>query len=99
MSVKQAEGLAKNLASTAAEAAKLARAASRKLAVLSEEKRNSALQAAAKRLETNDAKILAANEGDVRMAEELARAGKMSAAMLARLRVTEKSVHEMAGKV
>jgi glutamate-5-semialdehyde dehydrogenase len=99
MSVKQAEGLAKNSASTAAEAAKLARAASRKLAVLSEEKRNSALQAAAKRLETNAAKILAANEEDVRVAEELARAGKMSAAMLARLRVTEKSVHEMAGKV
>jgi glutamate-5-semialdehyde dehydrogenase len=99
MSVKQAEGLAKNLASTAAEAARLARTASRKLAALSEEKRNSALQAAAKRLETNAAKILAANEEDVRVAEELVRAGKMSAAMLARLRVTEKSVHEMAGKV
>lgn len=99
MSVKQAEGLAKSLAPTAAEAAKLARAASRKLAVLSEEKRNSALQAAAKRLETNAAKILAANEEDVRVAEELVRAGKMSAAVLARLRVTERSVQEMAGKV
>ncbi len=100
MSVRPAEELAKGPASsTAADAAKLARAASRKLAVLSEEQRNGALQAAAKRLEANAAKILAANEEDVRAAEEFVRAGKMPAAMLARLRVTEKSVREMAEKV
>jgi glutamate-5-semialdehyde dehydrogenase len=100
MSTRQAEELAKGFAaSSAAEAAKLARAASRKLAVLSEEQRNRVLQVAAKRLEENAAKILAANEEDVRTAEELSRAGKMSAAMLARLRVTEKSVREMAEKV
>src|SRR6266481_5556477 len=100
MSVRPAEKLTKGPATpTAADAAKLARSASRKLAVLSEEKRNGALQAAAKRLETNSAKILAANAEDVRAAEELARAGKMPAAMLARLRVTEKNIREMAEKV
>ena len=100
MSVRPAEELTKSRAtSSAADAAKLARAASRKLAVLSEEKRNGVLQAAAKRLETNAAKILAANEEDVRAAEELVRVGKMSAAMLARLRVTQQGVREMAEKV
>jgi len=100
MSVRPAEELTKGPAtSSAADAAKLARAASRKLAVLSEEKRNGVLQAAAKRLETNAAKILAANEEDVRAAEELVRVGKMSAAMLARLRVTQQGVREMAEKV
>jgi glutamate-5-semialdehyde dehydrogenase len=100
MSVRPAEELAKGLAtSNAADAAKLARTASRKLAILSEEKRNGALQAAAKRLEANSAKILAANAEDVRGAEESVRAGKMPAAMLARLRVTEKSIREMAEKV
>jgi len=85
--------------SSAAQAAKLARAASRKLAILSEETRNAVLENAAERLEENTARILAANQEDVRAAEELVGAGKMSPAMLARLRVTEKSVREMAGKV
>jgi len=85
--------------SKAAEAAKLARSASRKLAVLSEDARNAVLLSAAQQLEENVAKILAANGADVRSAEELLLAGKMSAAMLARLRVTEKSVQEMAQKV
>jgi glutamate-5-semialdehyde dehydrogenase len=100
MSVRPAEELTKGPAtSTAADAAKLARTASRKLAVLSEEKRNGALQAAAKQLEANAAKILAANQKDVRAAEVSLRAGKMSAAMLARLRVTGKTIGEMAEKV
>jgi glutamate-5-semialdehyde dehydrogenase len=85
--------------SSAAEAAKFARIASRKLAVLSEDTRNSVLLIAATRLEANLGKILTANEEDVRAAEELVRTGKMSAAMLARLRVTEKSVSEMAEKI
>jgi glutamate-5-semialdehyde dehydrogenase len=83
----------------AAEAAKRTRAASRKLAVLSEQQRNAALQLAAERLEENEGQIVAANAEDVRAAEALARAGKMSPAMLARLRVTEKSVADMAEKV
>jgi glutamate-5-semialdehyde dehydrogenase len=66
---------------------------------LSEETRNGVLQAAVKRLEENVATILAANAEDIRVAEELVRTGKMSAAMLARLRVTEKSVLDMAEKV
>jgi len=83
----------------AAEAAKLARAASRKLAVLSEQQRNDALKAAAERLEENEAQIVAANAEDLRAAEPSVRAGRMSPAMLARLRVTEKSVADMAEKV
>jgi glutamate-5-semialdehyde dehydrogenase len=96
----QAEKVAKGLAaSSVVEAAKLARGASRKLAVLSENARNAALERAAVRLQENAVRILAANAEDVRSAEELARAGKMSAAMLARLRMTERSVGEIAEKV
>jgi glutamate-5-semialdehyde dehydrogenase len=50
-------------------------------------------------LEANAARILAANAEDVRAAEELARAGKMSTAMLARLRMSETSVGEIGEKV
>ena len=100
MKVRQAEELVRGLPpSTAADAARRARTASRKLAIVSEETRNRALQAAAERLEANSAKILAANAEDVQAAEELPRSGKMPAAMLARLRVTEKSIREMAEKV
>ena len=100
MSVTQVEKTVKGFASASAvEAAKLARAASRKLAVLSEATRNAALERAAARMEENAARILAANAEDVRAAEELAREEKMSAAMLARLRMSEKSVSEMAEKV
>jgi glutamate-5-semialdehyde dehydrogenase len=87
------------VASSAPEAARLARAASRKLAVLNEKTRNAALETAATRLEENAVRILAANVEDVQVAEEQAAAGKMPAALLARLRVTENSVHEMAEKV
>jgi len=83
----------------AAEAARGARAASRRLAVLSEQQRNAALLLAAERLEENEGQIVAANAEDVRAAEALARSGKMSQAMLARLRVTEKSIADMAEKV
>src|SRR5262245_36183628 len=82
-----------------AHAARQARVASRKLAVLNEGARNGALETAAKRLEENSVRIVVANEADVRDGEGLVRAGKMSAAMLARLRVTEQGVHEMAEKV
>ena len=88
-----------NSLSGAAEAAKLARAASRKLAVLSAEARNEILEIAANHLEENAARILQANQEDVEAAEKLAREGKMSGAMLARLRVTENGVRDMAEKV
>jgi len=84
---------------SAAEAAKFARAASRKLAVLSESARNAALQRAAFRLGKNAARILSANAEDVKAAEGSVHAGKMSTAMLARLRMTDKSVNEIAEKV
>src|SRR5262245_48854543 len=84
---------------SAAQAARLGRAASRKLAALSEGTRNGALETTAKRLEENATRIVSANQEDVRAGAELVRAGKMSAAMLARLRVTEKGVHEMAERV
>jgi len=88
-----------NAAVGAAESAKLARAASRKLAVLSERQRNDALLFAAERLEENEGQIVAANAEDVHAADALVRVGKMSQAMLARMRVTEKSVADMAEKV
>src|SRR6267142_4812597 len=84
---------------SAAHAAKLARAASRKLAMLSERIRNAVLETAAARLEEHSARILQANAEDVRAAEQLVRDGKMSEAMLARLWLTQKSVREMAEKV
>lgn len=83
----------------AAEAARRARAASRKLAVLSEKQRNAALLLAAERLEEGEGQIVAANAEDLQAAELLVQSGKMSQAMLARLRVTEKSVADMAEKV
>jgi glutamate-5-semialdehyde dehydrogenase len=85
--------------SNAAEAAKLARSASRHLAVLSEQKRNQVLLLAAERMEENEGQILAANAEDVRAAEARVRAGKMPQVLLARLRVTEESVASMAEKV
>ena len=100
MSVAQTEKTAKSLAMpSATEAARLARTASRKLSVLSEGARNAALETAASRLEKNTARILLANAEDLGAAEELAREGKMSAAMLARLRMNDKSVGEIAQKV
>jgi glutamate-5-semialdehyde dehydrogenase len=84
---------------TAPEAARLARVASRKLAAVSEQQRNSALLLAAERLEEGEGQIVAANAEDVRAAEVLARTEKMSPAMLTRLRATEKSVADMAEKV
>ena len=65
----------------AARAAGLARVASRKLAVLSEATRNAVLEAAAKRLEENAARIVSANTDDVGDAEELVQAGQISGIM------------------
>ena len=83
----------------AAEAARRARRASRQLAMLSDQQRNEALLLAAERLEEGEGRIVAANAEDLRAAEPLVRAGTMSQAMLARLRVSEKSVADMAEKV
>ena len=77
------------------EQARAARAAARKLALLSNEKRNAVLLAVAKRTEEQARRVLQANEEDCRAAEELVRAGKLSQAAFARLRVTEKTISEM----
>ena len=82
-----------------AAAARLARSVSRKLAVLRHDQRNAALELAANRLDENDSHIVAANSEDVHAAEPLVRAGKMSPALLSRLRVSEKTVADMAEKI
>src|SRR5215472_1078969 len=79
--------------------AKRARAGSRQLAKLSNERRNEMLLAAAKAIEGGAQSILDSNERDCRVAESLVGSGKMSAAMSARLRVTSKSIEEMAARV
>ncbi|HET9802772.1 MAG TPA: hypothetical protein VFP96_06025, partial [Candidatus Acidoferrum sp.] len=53
------------------EQARAARAAARKLALLSNEKRNAVLLAVAKRTEEQARRVLQANEEDCRAAEEL----------------------------
>jgi glutamate-5-semialdehyde dehydrogenase len=82
-----------------AQVARRAREASRPLARLSAESRNEVLLAAAAAIEANKEKILEANTLDCRAAEAVVTAGKMSAAMLARLRVSERGVAQMATQV
>ena len=77
------------------EQARAARAAARKLALLSNEQKNAVLLAVAKKTEEQAAKILQANTEDCRAAEELVRGGKLSEAAFARLRVSEKTLREM----
>jgi glutamate-5-semialdehyde dehydrogenase len=76
-----------------------ARAASRALAKLSNEARNAGLIAAANAIEGASRQILEANAQDCKAAEADVAQGKMSAAMLARLRVGERGVAEMAARV
>ena len=90
--------LSTNEASVAA-VARRARAASRALARLSLEARNEVLLAAANSLEQGAAKILEANERDCRAAQPAVDLGTMSTAMLARLRVSERGVAQMAAQV
>src|SRR5882762_8848225 len=77
------------------EQARAARAAARKLALLSNDARNAVLLDVSKRTEQNAARILAANGEDCKAAGELVRSGKLSEAAFARLRVTEKTIREM----
>src|SRR5215470_13667402 len=77
------------------EQARAARAASRKLALLSSDERNSVLLVVAKKTEESSQRILRANAEDCRLAEELVGNGKLSSAAFSRLRVTEKTIAEM----
>ncbi|HEY1424942.1 MAG TPA: glutamate-5-semialdehyde dehydrogenase [Candidatus Acidoferrum sp.] len=99
MSGEQAETTNNSPVSGVAEAAKLARAASRRLAVLNADARNEILELSARHLEENVSRILKANQEDLHAAEKLVRDGEMSRALLARLRVTENGVRDMAEKV
>jgi glutamate-5-semialdehyde dehydrogenase len=85
--------------SSVAQVAKRSREAARALARLSAESRNQVLIAAANAIEENKDKILAANKLDCRAAEAAVVAGKMSAAMLARLSVTGHGVTQMAAQI
>jgi glutamate-5-semialdehyde dehydrogenase len=86
-------------AASVASMAERARAASRAVARLSVEARNQVLRAAAQAIESNAPRILETNARDCRAAEELVATGKMTSAMLARLRVTERGIAQMAQQV
>jgi glutamate-5-semialdehyde dehydrogenase len=79
--------------------ARRARVASRAVAKLSADVRNQVLIAVAQAIEQGARKILEANERDCRAAESEVAAGRMSAAMLARLRVTQRGIAEMEAQV
>ena len=84
---------------TVAELAARARAASRQLAKLPNELRNDALMSIAEAIESDSEKILKANENDCRTAERTVKAGKMSSAMFARLRLSQRGIGEMAARI
>jgi glutamate-5-semialdehyde dehydrogenase len=85
--------------SSVASIARRARVASRAVAKLSSDARNQVLIAVAQAIEQGARKILDANERDCRTAESEVAAGRMSSAMLARLRVTERGIAQMAAQV
>jgi glutamate-5-semialdehyde dehydrogenase len=79
--------------------AKRARAAARALARLPLPRRNEILLAAADAVDASRSRILEANTLDCRAAEPAVAAGKMSAAMLKRLKITDAGVAEMSMRV
>ena len=76
-----------------------ARKASRKLALLPDERRKAALLTIADELEKNAGRILAANAKDCSAAEKLVASGEMTQALFSRLRIKESGVAEMAARV
>ena len=76
-----------------------AREASRRLALLTDERRRSTLLAVADALEGNAGSILDANAVDCAAAEKLVSSGKMTQALFLRLRINESGVVEMAARV
>jgi glutamate-5-semialdehyde dehydrogenase len=85
--------------SSVASIAARARKASRSVAQLPADVRNEVLLAVAAAVEANAAKILEANERDCRAGESEVAAGKMTNAMLARLRLSERGVAQMAAQI
>lgn len=84
---------------TIAGVAKSARAASRVLAALPNEKRNAILLAAADALERNCQEIISANERDCQNVESALLTGQISNAFFERLQTSERGVSDMAAKV
>lgn len=84
---------------SAAAVARRARKASRALAKLSSDARVEVLMAAAQAIEDARARILKTNERDCSAAEAAVAAGRMTAAMLARLRVSEGGIAQMATQI
>lgn len=86
-------------ATSVASLAERARAASRGVAGLSAEARNEVLLAAAQAIEKGVQRIVEANARDCAVAEQAVAGGKMTSAMLARLRTTDRGVAQMARQV
>lgn len=87
------------MSSSVKEVAGRARAAARLLSRLSNDRRNAVLLAVAEGLEQSSAEIVQANAVDCAAAEKDVSSGRLSAAMLKRLCVTEAGVREMALRV
>jgi glutamate-5-semialdehyde dehydrogenase len=81
------------------ELARRAKAASRRLATLSRERRDAALHAVAEAIETRASEIVAANERDLLEAARAVAEGRMTASTFKRLETSEKGVAEMAARV
>src|SRR6266851_1171536 len=79
--------------------ARLARNSSRALVNVSNETRNEILMSVANVIENRTQKILDANGRDCQHSQSAVKAGKMSSAMFARLKVSERGIREMAGRV
>src|SRR5216117_3118255 len=84
---------------TVQELASQARNASRALVKVSNDSRNEILMSVAKLIENNSQKILEANARDCQLAQPAVQAGKMSSAMFARLKVSERGIREMAARI
>lgn len=85
--------------SSVADAARRAKAAARRLALLTGEFRNAALLCAALAIEERGAEILAANERDCLDAKRVVGEGRMTPALYQRLRTNEQGIAEMAARV
>ncbi len=77
------------------ELARRARAAARNLAVLSVERRNAALRAAAHAIKQHQLEILVANQRDCHDASRAVAAGHLSASLLKRLQTDEQGIEAM----
>ena len=75
--------------------AEIAKSASRKLANASPDEKNNALLRIADSIDTNRGQILASNEKDVKVASALTKEGKMSKALLDRLKLDDSKIDEL----